>query len=230
MDKYLEFEEKIKYTFKNKKLLKTALTHKSYAYEQEKPTVNDYNERLEFLGDAILEHIISDRLYRVEPCFNEGTMSKKRASIVCEKSLSEAMRKINISKYMNIGKCEIATNGRDKDAIIADMFEAVLGAIYLDSDYETAKKHCERMLDSTIEDVIAGRGSLVDYKTKLQEKLQVNGNIKIEYKVVKETGPDHNKHYYIELLVEDKLLSRGEGKNKKEAQQNAAKNALEEIK
>lgn len=230
MNKYEEFEEKIGYTFKDKSLLKTALTHKSYAYEQDNPTVNDYNERLEFLGDAILEHIISDRLYRIKPYFNEGTMSKKRASIVCEKSLSEAMRKINISKYMNIGRCEIVTNGRDKDAIIADMFEAVLGAIYLDSDYETAKNHCEKMLNSTIEDVIAGRGNLIDYKTKLQEKLQVNGNIKIEYKVKSESGPDHNKHYVIELLVEDKVISTGEGRNKKEAQQEAAKNALEEIK
>lgn len=226
MDKYIEFEEKIGYKFKDKNLLKTALTHKSYAYEQDNPTVNDYNERLEFLGDAILEHIISEKLYKVKPFFNEGTMSKKRASIVCEKSLSEAMRKINIAKYMNIGKCEIVTNGRDKDAIIADMFEAILGAIYLDSDFETAKIYCEKMLQTTFDDVVAGRGNLIDYKTKLQEKLQKNGNIKIEYKVKDEYGPDHDKHYIIELYVEDKMISTGEGKNKKEAQQDAAKNAL----
>lgn len=226
MDKYIEFEEKIGYKFKDKNLLKTALTHKSYAYEQDNPTVNDYNERLEFLGDAILEHIISEKLYKVKPFFNEGTMSKKRASIVCEKSLSEAMRKINIAKYMNIGKCEIVTNGRDKDAIIADMFEAILGAIYLDSDFETAKIYCEKMLQTTFDDVVAGRGNLIDYKTKLQEKLQKNGNIKIEYKVKDEYGPDHDKHYVIELYVEDKMISTGEGKNKKEAQQDAAKNAL----
>lgn len=226
MDKYIEFEEKIGYKFKDKNLLKTALTHKSYAYEQDNPTVNDYNERLEFLGDAILEHIISEKLYKVKPFFNEGTMSKKRASIVCEKSLSEAMRKINIAKYMNIGKCEIVTNGRDKDAIIADMFEAILGAIYLDSDFETAKIYCEKMLQTTFDDVVAGRGNLIDYKTKLQERLQKNGNIKIEYKVKDEYGPDHDKHYVIELYVEDKMISTGEGKNKKEAQQDAAKNAL----
>ena len=230
MDKYIEFEEKIGYKFKDKNLLKTALTHKSYAYEQDNPTVNDYNERLEFLGDAILEHIISEKLYKVKPFFNEGTMSKKRASIVCEKSLSEAMRKINIAKYMNIGKCEIVTNGRDKDAIIADMFEAILGAIYLDSDFETAKLYCEKMLKTTFDDVVAGRGSLIDYKTKLQEKLQKNGNIKIEYKVKDEYGPDHDKHYVVELYVEDKVISTGEGKNKKEAQQDAAKNALGEQK
>ncbi len=226
MDKYSEFEEKIGYKFKNKDLLRTALTHKSFAYEQENPNVNDYNERLEFLGDAVLEHIISIKLYKVIPFFNEGTMSKKRASIVCEKSLSEVMRKINIAKYMNIGKCEIVTNGRDKDAIIADMFEAILGAIYLDSDFETAKEYCERMLKTTFDDVVAGRGNLIDYKTKLQEKLQRNGNIKIEYKVKDEYGPDHDKHYVIELYVEDKVVSTGEGKNKKEAQQDAAKNAL----
>lgn len=226
MNKYKEFEKKLEYTFNNIELLKTALTHKSAEYEKRVRDLNNYNERLEFLGDAILEHIISEALFNIKPSLTEGEMTKFRASIVCERSLSNVMRKLGTSDYMNIGRCEEVTNGRDKDALLADMFEAVLGSVYMDSDFQTAKKVCLRLLDKTYTDVINGQGMFTDYKTKLQEKFQVNGSIKIEYKVENEEGPDHDKTYVIGLYVEDKRLGVGKGKNKKEAQQLAAKEAL----
>ena len=227
MNKLEEFEKRINYTFKNKKLLRTALTHKSAEYEHRVRNVNNYNERVEFLGDAILEHIISIKLYKETPSLTEGEMTKFRASIVCERSLSDVMRRLDISKYMNIGRCEEATNGRDKDAILADMFEAVLGAVYLDSDFITAEKYCLALLDNTYEDVINGRGLFSDYKTKLQELYQSKGCKNIEYRVVNTEGPDHAKIYNVELYVEDKLLGNGSGKNKKEAEQQAARKALQ---
>ncbi len=224
---YKNFESKLNYIFNDKELLKTALTHKSAEYEHRVRNVNNYNERLEFLGDAILEHIISDKLYKHKPSLNEGQMTKFRASIVCERALSNVMRNLNISEYMNIGRCEEATNGRNKDALLADMFEAVLGAIYLDSDFETARTVCFGLLKETYEDVISGRGLFSDYKTKLQEVCQVNGSVTIEYRVLEQKGPDHSKTYTIGVYLENELLGTGTGKNKKEAQQAAAKEALQ---
>ena len=135
-DKILNLEAKLKYVFNNPKLLKMALTHKSYAYEQSSPDYDMYNERIEFLGDAILEHIISDLLFSQKPELAEGEMTKKRAAIVCEASLSRALRRINGHEYIYLGKCEQNSNGKMKDAIVADAFEAILGAIYIDGGYE----------------------------------------------------------------------------------------------
>lgn len=225
-----QFEKRLEYSFKNKELLTSAITHKSYAFEKKCQNINEYNERLEFLGDSILEHIISVKLYNIKPELNEGNMSKKRALIVCEKSLSDVMRKLNMSLYMRIGKCEEVTGGRDKDAILADMFESVLGAIYLDSDFETAREFCLKMLNETFENAVTGHIENQDFKTILQEKLQVNGNIDIEYKVIKELGPDHDKSYEVEVYANKKALGKGIGKNKKLAEQKAAHVALEVLK
>lgn len=217
------FEKKIGYNFNNKELLKIALTHKSYAFETGIKTCN-YNERLEFLGDAILEHIISEKLFLTDGFLSEGQMSKKRAAIVCEKSLSLAMKKMEGSKYIRLGKCEDHKNV--KDAIVADAFEAVIGAIYLDSGYTNTKNIVLKLLEEQIDIVINGGDFNTDYKTKLQEKLQVNGNVRIEYRVSEETGPVHDKTFKVELYCNDKKIGEGIGKSKKQAEQQAAKEAL----
>ena len=190
-EKLLMLQSKLQYIFNNISLLKLALTHKSYAYENGETENTKYNERIEFLGDAILEHIISDFLYTNVHNFSEGEMTKKRAAIVCESSLSDALKRIDGHKYIYLGKCEMATNGRLKDAIIADAFEAILGAIYLDGGYDIAKETALRLLDKEINDVLSGREINVDYKTKLQEILQKHGNVKIEYILIDSKGPDH---------------------------------------
>ena len=226
-NKLLEFETKLHYVFNDISLLKMALTHKSYTFENIKNNDIEYNERIEFLGDAILEHIISELLYNNKNKFSEGDMSKKRASIVCETSLSNAMKRINAQDYILLGKCETSTNGKMKDAILADAFEAVLGAIYLDAGYEIARDTVLNLLDKEIKLGINSDTLNVDYKTKLQEKLQKNGNVKIEYKLVKEEGPEHEKVFTIDLYFNDKKIGEGVGKSKKHAEQNAAKYALE---
>jgi ribonuclease-3 len=224
--KIMILQSKLQYIFNDISLLKLALTHKSYAYEKGNITKQEYNERIEFLGDAILEHIISDLLYMQSPIISEGSMTKKRAAIVCEASLSSAMKRIDAGEYIYLGKCEKINNGKSKNAIIADMFEAIIGAIYLDAGYDIVKEVVERLLDKEIKTVLSGGELNIDYKTKLQEKLQKNGNVNIEYKKVKEEGPEHEKIFYIELFVGGKKIGEGMGKNKKQAEQQAAKKAL----
>ena len=225
-EKVLQLEAKLKYIFNNPKLLKMALTHKSYAYEQSNPDYDMYNERIEFLGDAILEHIISDLLFSQVPELSEGEMTKKRAAIVCEASLSRAFKRINGHEYIYLGKCEKNSNGMLKDAIIADAFEATLGAIYLDGGYEIARDICLELLDVEIKTVLAGGNLNTDYKTQLQEILQRNGNVKIEYKLQKEEGPEHAKVFTIGLFFNGQKIGEGQGKSKKQAEQNAAHEAL----
>ncbi len=222
-----EFEEKINYKFKDIALLKMALTHKSYAYEKSNPTYDSFNERIEFLGDAILEHIISDLLYNIKPMMAEGEMTKKRASIVCEMSLSRALRKINGQEYIYLSKGEKKSNGMTKDAIIADAFESILGAIYIDGGYDIAKEICLRLLNEEIEEVLAGNLEYVDYKTKLQELLQKHGNAKIEYVLVNEEGPEHDKVFTMNVLFNDRVIGQGKGRNKKNAEKEAAHDAIQ---
>lgn len=219
-------EEKINYKFKDIKKLRIALTHKSYAYEYTTEAMTEYNERIEFLGDAILEHVISDYLYNNENKYSEGEMSKLRASIVCETSLSIAMKNIGAHNFIRLGKGEIKTDGKHKDAIIADAFEAIVGAVYLDSGYEEAKKVIFRLLNRQIEQILSGKIINSDYKTALQEELQKNGTVKIEYNLIKETGPEHDKSFFMEVLLNGKKIGEGYGKNKKQAEQSAAKDAL----
>ena len=222
-----EFENKLGYVFKDKALLRLALTHKSYAHEKKKIDKNLYNERIEFLGDAILELIISEKLYKITPMINEGDMTKKRAEIVCEKSLSEAFKNIDAEKYLFLGKCELVTNGRRKDAIIADSFEAVLGAIYLDSNLDIARDIVLKLLEKQIKDSLEGKNTIIDYKTKLQELLQEKGNMNIKYAILNETGPDHNKEFTCNVVIDDIEEGIGIGKNRKIAEQQAAKVAYE---
>jgi len=226
-EKLINLEAKIQYVFNNRSLLKMALTHKSYAYEKQNPSINSYNERIEFLGDAILEHIISDLLFLQIPEISEGDMTKKRAAIVCESSLSSAFKRIKGHEYIYLGKCEKSSNGKEKDAILADAFEALLGAIYLDAGFDVAKEICLNLLDKEIDTVLSGKNVNIDYKTELQEILQKDGNVKIEYVLLKEEGPEHEKVFTVELLFNDKKLGEGLGKSKKQAEQNAAKDAIE---
>jgi len=225
-DKLLRLQTKLKYIFNDIKLLKMALTHKSYAYEQSNPTYDMYNERIEFLGDAILEHIISDLLFAQKPEMAEGEMTKKRAAIVCEASLSNAFKRIGGQEYIYLGKCEQNSNGKLKDAIVADAFEATLGAIYLDGGYDIARDICLELLDKEIKTILAGGNLNTDYKTQLQEILQRHGNVKIEYILQKEEGPEHDKSFTIDLFFNGRKIGEGTGKSKKQAEQEAAHQAI----
>ena len=165
-------------------------------------------------------------LYNNENKYSEGEMSKLRASIVCETSLSIAMKNIGAHDFIRLGKGEIKTDGKHKDAIIADAFEAIVGAVYLDGGYEEAKKVIFRLLNRQIEQILSGKIINSDYKTVLQEELQKNGTVKIEYNLIKETGPEHDKSFFMEVLLNGKKIGEGYGKNKKQAEQSAAKDAL----
>lgn len=224
-----KLELRIGYTFKNKKLADMAITHKSYAHDKGKDSLDAYNERVEFLGDAILEYIVSKQLYDKLPEEKEGTLTKKRARIVCEASLCKVIKEHNLDECLKVGKCEVRAKNSRKDAMLADMFEAVLGAIYLDSGFETAEKVCLRLLSKTIEDEINNVAENKDYKTRLQEEVQKYKNKKIEYKLIKEEGPSHDKVFYVEVYVNNNKIGEGNGKSKKEAEQKAAKEALKNI-
>lgn len=223
-----DIEKKIGYTFKNKHLLEVALTHKSYAHENKKMSILDNNERLEFLGDAVLEHLSSIYLYNIIPEMKEGIMTKKRAELVCEKSLYNAINSSEISKYIRLGKCEINAGGNKKEALLADMLEAILGAVYLDGGFEKANEVFLKLLGKNIERILKEESSM-DFKTTLQELLQKNGNINIKYILDNETGKDHNKTFYSSVYYENEKLGEGIGKTKKESEQKAAKEAIEKL-
>lgn len=218
-------EEEIGYKFKNIDLLKNALTHTSYAYEHNL----DSNEKLEFLGDSILEFISSEYIYQTYPKLKEGEMTKVRATVVCEKSLYKIAKLHDFSDFLFLGKSEMITGGSKRPAILADSVEAVIAAIYIDGGLEPTKKFIIENLKYEIEMATKNVGKK-DYKTVLQEELQKNGDVKIEYKIIKEIGPDHDKTFEAEVALNGKILARGKGKSKKEAEMQAAKKALEFIK
>lgn len=219
-----EFEEQIGYHFKQKALLKTALTHTSYAYENGIKS----NEKLEFLGDSILEFISSKYLYLHYTNLNEGEMTKVRASVVCEESLYKIAVLHNFSDFLFLGRSEKNNHGNERPAILADSVEAVIAAIYLDAGIEEAEKFIIQNLKEAIEKATKNVG-MKDYKTVLQEKLQHNGNVNITYEIIKESGPDHNKTFTAEVSYNGKVLATGTGSSKKAAEMQAAKLALEEI-
>ncbi|MCT4606375.1 MAG: ribonuclease III [Marinisporobacter sp.] len=222
-----ELTEKLDYAFKNVDLLNEALTHSSYANENKKRNIK-YNERLEFLGDSVLSIVISDHLYNHLETLQEGELTKIRASIVCEGSLANCSKNLETGQYLLLGKGEEVTGGRERVSILADTFEAIIGAIYLDGGLSKVKRFILNTLRKTIEDAIEGK-IFKDYKTYLQEIVQsVNGD-KINYEVVNETGPDHNKVFYVHVTIGDQVAGKGSGKSKKEAEQNAAKEALKKV-
>ena len=211
------FEDNIGYKFKNKDLLKLALTHSSYANETKGHT--QYNERLEFLGDAVLQLVTSEKLYIENPDMPEGKMSKKRASLVCEEALAVYSKQIEMGSFLLLGKGEESTGGRERPSILADAFEAVIGAIFLDGGIESAKPFILRFLNDT--DL-----HLQDFKTVLQEIIQKNPGERLSYVVVGENGPDHDKSFTVEVHLNSNPIGKGVGRSKKQAEQQAAKEAL----
>lgn len=219
-------EERIGYCFKNKEYLLEALTHSSYTNEMKINKRPDY-ERLEFLGDAVLELISSEYLYDLYPKAPEGGLSKKRASLVCEKSLSICARHMELGKAMFMGKGEDATGGRERDSVLCDVTESVLGAIYLDGGIEPSREYVNRHILCDLED----SELFVDFKSQLQEIVQkVFPLNELEYRLTREEGPEHNKDFSFAVYVNGEFISEGTGKTKKNAQQTAAQKAVEILK
>lgn len=223
-----ELEKKIEYEFKDKELLKTALTHSSYANEKKKDKLL-FNERLEFLGDSVLGLIISEYLFKNFESYNEGEMSKKRATLVCETALSLLAKRIDLGKYLNLGKGEEKSGGRMRDSNLADSFEALIGAIYLDGGLDETKKFLNKNIIKILIENENKEILFIDYKTKLQEIIQKGKNKKIRYELIKEEGPDHNKQFTTNLYVDEELYGLGVGRSKKESEQKAAKKGFEKL-
>lgn len=225
-DEILEnMQQVLHYKYKKSLLLEEALTHSSYANEHRNHRVKD-NERLEFLGDAILDLIISEYLFKKFPEMPEGDLSKMRASIVCEGSLAKAAKEMQLGQFILLGKGEELTGGRERASILADAFEAITGSLFLDGGFDCARNFIHETLVVEVEQTESIETLYTDYKTLLQECIQKVSTSPIHYEVVGEEGPDHDKHFYVEVFHETRSLGRGIGKSKKEAEQDAAKKAL----
>ncbi len=221
-----ELEKKIGYIFKDRNLLEMALTHSSYANENRR-SISD-NERLEFLGDAVLGMVIADYLYKIFGQYQEGDLTKIRASIVSEGPLAEIARQIELGRFLNLGRGEANTGGRDRDSLLADGVEAIIGAVYLEGGIEIARDLIIRLFTPIMEKSFEGKG-FQDYKTTLQEVLQKDSEQEITYEVIQERGPDHNKEFLVKVYHGGRAIGTGRGKSKKEAEQQAAKEALGKI-
>ena len=220
---FSEFEQILGITFQNKDLLHEALSHSSYANEKKKQRQS--NERLEFLGDSVLSIVVSQHLFQSFPDLPEGELTKIRAALVCEKSLHRFALQIRLGEFLLLGKGETHTGGRERPSILADAFEAVIAAIYLDAGLEAARAHILRFIPKNIPE---NRSMLFgDYKTALQEVIQKNPEEKVEYILISESGPDHSKTFAVEVCLNSNVIGKGSGRSKKEAEQMAAKEALE---
>lgn len=220
-EKMREFENMIGYHFQNRNYLRQALSHSSYANEMRLSKLAN-NERLEFLGDAVLELMSSEYIFRTNEQMHEGEMTKLRASLVCEPTLAMCAREINLGDYILLGKGEIATGGANRDSILSDAFEAVIGAIYLDGGFTSAK---EFIMKYVLDD-IDSKKLFFDSKTILQEIVQADYKEPLQYKLLGESGPDHDKVFTVAAIVDGKELSQGTGKTKKAAEQAAAYQAI----
>ena len=188
-------------------------------------TGSENNQRLEFLGDAVLDLAVSDHLFRSYPHLDEGNLTKMRAALVCEPSLARVAKTLGVGLCLLMGKGEERTGGRERPSILADVFEALLGAVYLDQGLKVAGNLALRLLEPVIEDVLEGRLDR-DYKTELQEIVQQRGSEQVQYKILREEGPDHEKVFTAGVLYKGKLVGTGRGRSKKDAEQQAAKFAL----
>lgn len=220
--KISDFEKKIGYNFKNKELLYEALSHSSYANENKR--VRNSNERLEFLGDSVLSIIISEHLFTHFKHLPEGELTKIRASLVCEKALFEFSHKIELGTHILLGKGEENSGGRERPSIISDAFEAVIAAIFLDGGMEEARRYVLGFLPEKLDKNHAS--ALQDYKTVLQEIIQRNPEERIEYALKEQKGPDHDRRFIVQVLLNSNPIGTGEGHSKKQAEQMAAKEAL----
>ena len=223
--KIKEFEQKIGYQFQNRNYLETALTHSSF--NREKNTKHQDNERLEFLGDAFFDAVISVELYERLKHVTEGKLTKTRASIVCESALAQVARGYELGSYLNLGHGEDTGGGRHKDSILADSMEAVIGAIYLDGGYQAMQNFVKKSFSRMIDQAIDGK-LFSDYKSEVQEILQGKGKpVTIAYETDREEGPAHDKTFFVHLSCNGEIMGKGIGKSKKEAEQNAAQQTLE---
>ncbi|MDD3612565.1 MAG: ribonuclease III [Caldicoprobacterales bacterium] len=221
-----ELSKVLAYDFKDKDLIKTAITHTSFANEARGRV--DHNERLEFLGDSVLSLSVSEFIYKTYPKLPEGSMTKLRAGVVSEFTLAKIAKSMGLGKYLRLGKGEQINGGRHRDSILADAFEAIIAAIYLDGGLEPAKEFVIRQLADSIKNLSKSDGSW-DSKTLLQELLQVSNKADIRYEIIAEDGPDHNKSFTAQISNNGKIIGTGQGKSKKEAEQMAAYNALKKI-
>ena len=226
--KIAALEEKIGYKFNNREYIITALTHSSYANEMKTKKIDiPYNERLEFLGDSVLSRIVSEHIFADYKKFPEGELTRIRASVVCEKTLAKLAHSIGLGECLLLGKGEALGGGRERASILADAFEALLAAIYLDSDSD--KQRAAEFLMPLIEPEIKGyvsAGMMTDYKTELQQIIQQADGEKLEYVLVGQHGPDHDKIFDVEARLNSNVIGRGSGHSKRAAEQNAAKEAL----
>lgn len=226
MTDFMSLQKTLGYTFRDQNHLQLALTHSSYAHEHPKATKGQYNERIEYLGDAVLELIVSDYLYKNYPEKSEGEMTKTRASLVCEYSLAQCAKEISLGDYIYLSKGEDMTGGRLRDSILSDAFEAVLGAMYLDGGFEVVQQFVTKILLTDIE----SKQLFYDAKTTLQEIVQANKGDTLSYKLVGEEGPEHNKEFLVEAYLNDVKIGVGKGRTKKAAEQHAAYEAILKMK
>lgn len=217
------FEKNLGYKFNNRKLLENALTHSSFANENRNSLSS--NERLEFLGDSVLSIIVSDYIYNKFPDMPEGKLTKLRASLVCEQTLCKFSKELGMGEALRFGKGEMLSGGAERPSILADAFEATLAAIYIDGGMEPAKKHVLRFIKQELEHHTDT--AVKDYKTVLQEIIQKNPEEKISYVLVNESGPEHDKMFEFEVKLNSNTIGKGKGKSKKQAEQMAAKQALQ---
>lgn len=221
-----KLENKLKVKFKNRKVLETAITHSSYANGSK---FIKFNERLEFLGDAVLQLAISEYLFLNYPDEPEGVLTKKRSIIVCESSLYEVAKKWELGRYIRMSKGEEMTGGRERVSILADCVEAVIAAFYIDNDYKKVDEFIIQNFIDIIEKAVKDE-IVLDYKTKLQEVMQQNGEVEIEYELVKFEGPPHRRKFYTKVSVDNRVLANGSGYSKKQSEQDAAYRALNNMK
>lgn len=218
-----DFETRLNYTFRDMELLNTALTHTSYIKGEGRKSA--HNERLEFLGDAVLELSVSEYLYKNYPRLNEGQMTRARAVTVCEPTLFAAAQKIGVGGYLRLSHGEENTGGREKPSILSDALEAVIGAIFLDGGMEAAKKFVLSFAVADIEKAAAG-ASTKDFKTQLQEFIQMEHRGAVKYELIGQSGPDHKKTFMMQVCLNGEVIGRGQGHSKQEAGQACAKEAL----
>jgi len=221
-----ELENKLEYRFHDRALLLTALSHSSYANENKNAGLMS-NERLEFLGDSVLGQVVASHLYLSYPKMPEGQMTRFRAELVCEQSLYEVALSLDLREYIKLGKGEENTGGRDRESILADAVEAIIAALYLDGGLQVAKNFIDKNILAGIN--TAESHQMSDYKTALQEYVQRKSGQSLSYVLLSESGPDHNKSFTMQVQLNDKPIGMGQGRTKKEAEQFAAKNGLEEI-
>ena len=221
-----KLEDRIGYQYRNREYALNALIHSSYANEMHPDANHKNNERLEFLGDAVLDFVMGMMLYNNHPDMPEGEMSKIRALIVCETSLAECAQSIGLGDLILLGRGEDVNGGRARASILSDCLEAVIGSIYLDGGMDEAEGFIMGLLGEIYQKAVNGK-LFMDYKTMLQESLQKSGDVKIQYKLIEASGPDHAKFFRMSVYADGKLLGTGCGKSKKEAEQEAARSALE---